>query len=85
MPVGGSVEEGVAILLVLRGAMSERPRAPAACMKLWSGGVGLPSRVCVRPAASRPTCVVPRELREPASKTLGSHRVCPGHSKSNRH
>ena len=44
MPVGGSVAEGVAIL-VLRGATSERPRAPAACMKLWSGGVGLPSRV----------------------------------------
>ena len=45
MPVGGSVDEGVVILLVVRGAMSERPRAPAACMKLWSGGVGLPSRV----------------------------------------
>ena len=54
MPVGGSVAEGVAIL-VLRGATSERPRAPAACMKLWSGGVGLPSRVCVRPLAA---CVV---------------------------
>ena len=32
MPVGGSVDEGVAILLVLRGAMSERPRAPAVCI-----------------------------------------------------
>ena len=53
MPVGGSVDEGVVILLVMRGAMSERPRAPAACMKLWSGGVGLPSRVCVRPRRVR--------------------------------
>ena len=50
MPVGGSVDEGVLILLVLRGATSERPRAPTVCMKLWSGGVGLPSRfVSVRP------------------------------------
>ena len=32
MPVGGSVDEGVVILLVLRGAMSERPRAPAVCI-----------------------------------------------------
>ena len=32
MPVGGSVDEGVVILLVLRGATSERPRAPAVCI-----------------------------------------------------
>ena len=58
MPVGGSVDEGVAILLVLRGAMSERPRAPAACMKLWSGGVGLPSRfVSARPLVARALCL----------------------------
>ena len=69
MPVGGSVDEGVVILLVLRGAMSERPRAPAACMKLWSGGVGLPSRVCVRLAA----CVVGHYL---AYKTTRKYRSC---------
>ena len=47
MPVGGSVDEGVAILLYE--ALCLRVTS-AACMKLWSGGVGLPSRfVSVRP------------------------------------
>ena len=83
MPVGGSVDEGVAILLVLRGAMSERPRAPAACMKLWSGGVGLPSRVCGRLAA----CVVGHYLAyKTTSKQSRSYFTGPHQSKkSNRH
>ena len=48
MPVGGSVDEGVAILLVLRGYVREA--SSARCLYLCSGGVGLPSRfVSVRP------------------------------------
>ena len=55
MPVGGSVAEGVAIL-VLRGAMSESvERCLYEAAEHLGGGVGLPSRVCVRPLAA---CVV---------------------------
>ena len=55
MPVGASVAEGVAIL-VLRGAMSESvERCLYEAAEHLGGGVGLPSRVCVRPLAA---CVV---------------------------
>ena len=71
MPVGGSVDEGVVILLVVRGAMSERPRAPAACMKLWSGGVGLPSRfVSVRPPLVAQCAEALWPVRVPRAKML---------------